>query len=100
MVRISCHDGLVPLAAIRGRLCSKCHKSGHFKASCKSPLCSDYRKCKVKDKHPELKSEIKQLQQELKKLEKQRDDSVHELKNFSLARQRSTANFFKIMRPS
>lgn len=93
------YNSLKPLASFRSRLCSKCHKPGHLKSTCSAPLCSDYRVCNVRDKHPELKADIKALQQELKDLEKKRKTSVDELEKFSLSRKRANTNFFSVMRP-
>ena len=46
------------------------HKPGHTKSRCSGILCDDYKVCKIKDKRPELKQTISDLQRELKRLQK------------------------------
>ena len=40
-------DELTPLAAIRGRICNRCHQSGHTKTTCKSRPCESSNNCKI-----------------------------------------------------
>ncbi len=64
-------DELTPLAAIRGRICNRCHQSGHTKTTCKLRPCESSNNCKIREKHPEIKAKISSLQAELKELQKQ-----------------------------
>ena len=93
------YEHFQPLASFRQRLCSKCHTTGHSKSTCSSTVCTDVTSCKVRDKHPELKTEISELQSELKQLQKNHDDAKKDLETFALSRQRAATNFFSVMRP-
>jgi len=93
------YEHFQPLASLRQRLCSKCHTTGHSKSTCSSTVCTDVTSCKVRDKHPELKTEISELQSELKQLQKKHDDAKKDLETFALSRQRAATNFFSVMRP-
>ena len=53
------------LAAIRGRICNRCHRSGHTKTTSKSSPCESTNNCKIHEKHPEIKNKISSLQAEL-----------------------------------
>ena len=71
-------DELTPLAAIRGRICNRCHQSGHTKTTCKSRPCESSNNCKIREKHPEMKAKISSLQAELKELQKQHEKQIEE----------------------
>ena len=53
----------------RGKVCAICHTSGLNRAKCNKIPCNDVNLCKIKDKHPELMTDIRTLQLDLKKLE-------------------------------
>ena len=61
--------------------------------------CNDVNSCKLKDKHPELLTEIRTLQRELKELEQKyaKVKSDHEV--FTASRQRAKSSFFTSTRP-
>ena len=40
-------DELTPLAAIQGRICNRCHQSGHTKTTCKSRPCESSNNCRI-----------------------------------------------------
>lgn len=50
------------LTITRGRICSKCYSEGHNKNSCHGMRCNTHKKCRLKDKHPELSNAIKDTQ--------------------------------------
>ena len=60
------NDALNLLSAIRSRFCGNCHKSGHTRPRCTSPPCPSHDACGLKDKHPELKEKISEVQKEIK----------------------------------
>ena len=57
------------LSEIQGRLCNNCHCCGHTKVKCSKAPCTDINACKIKEKHPEHKAKISQLQREIRSLE-------------------------------
>jgi len=57
------------LSDIRARLCNKCHCCGHTKATCSKSPCTGISLCKAREKHPEHKTKITQLQHEIRSLE-------------------------------
>lgn len=83
----------------RGRACNNCHLTGHTKKTCKSLACDSVLSCKNQDKHPEMKTQISQLQAELKALMKKHENQKHELENFVASREKSASSFFAVMRP-
>ncbi|XP_078366476.1 uncharacterized protein LOC144650626 [Oculina patagonica] len=91
-------EKLTPLAAIRGRICNRCHQSGHTKTTCKAAPCESSSNCKIREKHPEIKNKISALQAELKDLQKQHEKHKGELENFTAAREKSKSSFFSVMR--
>ncbi|KAL9968278.1 hypothetical protein ACROYT_G026632 [Oculina patagonica] len=91
-------EKLTPLAAIRGRICNRCHQSGHTKTTCKAAPCESSSNCKIREKHPEIKNKISALQAELKDLQKQHKKHKGELENFTAAREKSKSSFFSVMR--
>ena len=60
----------VTLSSLRGRVCNNCHATGHTKTTCRSPPYSNVDSCKIKDKHPEHKMKVNELQREIKSLVK------------------------------
>ena len=91
-------EELTPLAAIRGWICNRCHQSGHTKTTCKSRPCESSYNCKIREKHPEIKTNISSLQAELKELQKQHEKKRSELESFMAAREKSKSSFFSVMR--
>ena len=77
------------LAAIRGRICNRCHRSGHTKTTCKSSPC---------EKLPAIKNKISSLQAELKELQKQHEKKSSELEKFMASREKSKSSIFSVMR--
>ena len=75
------------LVAIRGRICNRCHRSGHTKTTCKSSPCEIINNCKIREKHPEVKNKISSLQGELKELQKQHEKQSSELEKFMASRE-------------
>ena len=80
----------------RGKVCGKCHKSGHNKAKCKNNPCCDVSLCRLKDK---LLNDIRTLQRDLKELEQKYGKAKNDNDVFHAARQRAKSSFFAIMRP-
>ncbi|KAL9988280.1 hypothetical protein ACROYT_G002711 [Oculina patagonica] len=91
-------EKLTPLAAIRRRICNRCHQTGHTKTTCKAAPCESSSNCKIREKHPEIKNKISALQAELKDLQKQHEKHKGELENFTAAREKSKSSFFSVMR--
>ena len=89
----------MPLAHLRARICTLCHGSGHTKTTCRNPPCTDIDKCKIKEKHPEHKAKIQELQREIKSLESQVTNEEANLKTLESARERAKTSFFSVMRP-
>lgn len=88
------------MAPKRGaKTCSICHLSGHTKATCKNPPCPGISTCNLQSKHPELKSEMSELQDLIKSLEKREQKSKDDFLNFKAAREKASSSFFAIMRP-
>lgn len=83
----------------RGKVCAICHTSGHNRTNCKKSPCDDVNSCKLKDKHPELMTDIRTLQRELKELEQKYTKAKSDYDVFSASRQRAKSSFFAIMRP-
>ena len=86
------------LAAIRARICNRCHRSGHTKTTCKASPCESLNNCKIRENHPEIKNKISSLQAELKEPQKQHEKQTSELENFMAAREKSKSSFFSVMR--
>ena len=63
------NPGTFTLSEIQGRLCKNCHCCGHTKVKCSKAPCTDINACKIKEKHPEHKAKIRQLQREIRSLE-------------------------------
>ena len=83
----------------RRKVYTFCHTYGHNRTDCKKTPCNDVDSCKLKDKHPELSTEIRTLQRELKELEQKyaKVKSDHEV--FTASRQRAKSSFFTSTRP-
>ena len=64
----------VTLASLPGRVCNDCRTTGHTKPTRHSPPCSNIDQWKIKDKHPEHKIKVNELQREIKSLESQAED--------------------------
>lgn len=83
----------------RQKLCTKCHLPGHTKVKCSNGECKGVVFCNMRDKHPELKSEIVELKRMQKDLEKKQEKAKAEYDTFKAARERAANSFFSIMRP-
>ena len=83
----------------RGKLCTRCHQPGHYRARCSNPTCMDMNNCGASEKHPESKNEITELQKLIKDLQKKEAKASEELQSFKLAKERSVNSFFAVMRP-
>ena len=83
----------------RQKLCTRSHLPGHTKVKCSKGDCKGVSFCKVRDKHPELKSEIAELKRLQKDLEKRHEKAKTEYDTFKAARERAANSFFSIMRP-
>ena len=86
-------DELTPLAAIRGRICNRCHQSGHTKTTCKSRPCESSNNCKIREKHPEMKAKISSLQAELK-IQKKHKKQRSKLESLVAAKEKLKSIFF------
>jgi len=80
------------LSSIRARMCTVCHVAGHTKTTCKNEP------CKVREKHPEYRANIQELQRTIKNLEQQSADEEANIKGLRTARERAKLSFFAIMR--
>ena len=89
----------VALSSLRGRVCNNSHATGHTKTTCRSPPCSNIDSCKIKDKHPEHKMKVNELQREIKSLESQAAQEEENIKSLASARERAKTSFFAVMRP-
>ena len=87
------------LCSIRARMCTVCHVAGHTKTTCKNEPCTNISFCKVREKHPEHRANIQELQRTIKNLEQQSADEEANIKGLSNARERAKSSFFAIMRP-
>ena len=87
------------LSEIRGRLCNNCHCCGHTKVKCSKAPFTDINACKIKEKHPEHKAKISQLQREIRSLENKAQEEEAHLKGFTAARERAKSLFFCVIRP-
>ena len=76
------------LSEIRGRLCNNCHCCGHTKVKCSKAPCTDIKACKIKEKHPEHKAKISQLQRKIRSLENKAQEEEAHLRGFTAARER------------
>lgn len=83
----------------RAKLCTNCHQPGHQKRLCKKPECPGIRYCNMQSKHPEFRSEIKELQSLIKELEKKSTKANDDFTDFKAAREKAGNSFFAIMRP-
>ena len=93
------NDALTPLSAIRSRHCGNCHKPGHTKPKCSSSPCPSHCACGLRDKHPELKQKILELQKEIKRLQQEQSDAESKLKAFCDSRTKASTLFFAVMCP-
>ena len=82
---------------IRGRLCYNCHCCGHTKVKCSKAPCTDINACKIKEKHPEHKAKISQLQREIRSLENKAQEEEAHVKGFTAAREGAKSSFFYLM---
>ena len=51
-----------------GKLCTRCHQPGHYRARCSNPTSMDMNNCGASEKHPESKNEITELRKLIKDL--------------------------------
>lgn len=87
------------VAQRRVKTCSNCHLAGHNKGSCNNPICPGVKNCRLRCKHPEVKSEITELNNLIKTLEKKYDKANNDFTSFKAARERASNSFFAVMRP-
>ena len=66
----------------KGKLCTRCHQPGHYKARCTNPTCTNMNICGASEKHPESKSEIMELQKLVNDLQKKEAKAAEELQSF------------------
>ena len=93
-------NDLQPLSALKGRVCGVCHKQGHLRPRCTNAApCMSHTKCCLRDKHPELKQKINEMQKELKQLQNDTESAESKLKGFCEARSKASTSFFSVMRP-
>ena len=92
-------NDLQQLSALKGRVCGVCHKQGHLRPRCTNALCTSHTKCRLRDKHPELKQKINVLQKVLKQLQNDAESAESKLKGFCEARSKASTSFFSVMRP-
>ena len=92
-------NDLQPLSGLKGRVCGVCHKQGHLRPRCTNAPCTSHTKCRLHDKHPELKQKINELQKELKQLQNDTESAESKLKGFCEARSKASTLFFSVMRP-
>ena len=76
----------------------KTHGTGHTKTTCRNAPCCDNDSCNIKDKHPEHKTKINELQREIKSLERQVEEEEENIKSLSSARELGITSFFAVMR--
>jgi gas vesicle protein len=69
-------EQLSPAAERRGKVCRICHKQGNNRAKCKEKPCTSVKICSMKDKHPELAENVRELQKELKMLQQALNNKV------------------------
>ena len=93
------NDALIPLSAIRSRICGNCLKSGHTRLRCTSPPCSSHDACCLRDKHPELKEKMSGLRKEIKQLQQEHSDAESKLKAFCESCKKASTSFFAGMHP-
>lgn len=79
------------------KVCVICHASGHNRAKYNKSPCDDVNFCKLKDKHPELSTDIRTLQCYLKELQQKCAKANSEYDVFNASRQRAKSSFFTIM---
>ena len=88
------------LCSIRAGMCTVCHVAGHTKTTCKNePACTNISCCKIREKHPEHRANIQELQRTIKNLEQQSADEEANIKGLRNVRERAKSSFFAIMRP-
>ena len=86
------------MSSIRVCLCTVCHATGHTKTTCKNEPCTSISSCKIREKHPEHRANMQELQSTIKSLEKQSADEEANIKGLRNVRERGKSSFFAIMR--
>ena len=99
VLRVQVATAKEELGKPRGRVCNNCHATGHTKTTCRNPPCSNIDSCKIKDKHPEHKMKVNELQREIKSLENQAAEEEANIKSLASAHERAKTSFFGLMRP-
>ena len=87
------------LSSIRAHTCTVCHVAGHTKTTCRNEPCPNISCCKIREKHPEHRANMQELQRTIKNLEQQTTDEEANIKGLKKARERAKSSFFAIMRP-
>ena len=80
------------LSSIRARMCTFCHVAGHTKTTCKNEPCTNISCCKVREKHPEHRANIQEIQRTIKNLEQQSADVEANIKGLRNARERAKSS--------
>ena len=65
-----------------GKLCTRCHQPGYYRARCSNPTCMDMNNCDASEKHLESKIEITELRKLIKGLQKKEAKASEELQSF------------------
>ena len=75
------------------------YTTGYTRTTCRSPPRSNIDTCKIKDKHPDHKMKVNELQREIKSLESQAAEEEENIKRLASARERAKTSLFAVMRP-
>ena len=82
-----------------GKLCTRCHQPGHYRACCSNPICMDMNNCGASEKHPESKIEITELRKLIKDLQKKEAEASEELQSLKLAKDAQSIAFLRLCVP-
>ena len=75
-------------------MCTVCHVAGHTKTTCTNEPCTNISCCKVRERHPEHRANIQELQRTINNLEIQSADEEVNIKGLRNARERAKSSFF------
>lgn len=93
-----------PVGPFKSTRCGNCHLRGHKadgnrgNKSCTFPACNSWKDCGQKDKHPEHKRECKQIEKDIKHVEKEVDDIKIEMCKLSSFKEKSSTSFIAVMK--
>ena len=85
---------LSSLSSIRSRICTVFHVTGHTRTTCINEPCTNIACCKIREKHPEHRANMQELQRAIKSLEQQSADEEANIKGLRNVRERAKASFF------